>query len=425
MKVALFTETYLPHINGVVTHVKILKEGLERLGHEVLVVTADYDAPKHYVKDNVLHCPAKRLQQFYNFGAAPPISERRLKFIREFKPDIIHIHNEFGIGISGVMAAKILRKPLVYTLHTMYDEYIYYVAPPSLVTPVTALSRKYLKMIAQSASAITGPSKKCAEYFKQAGVSKAVNVIPNAVELENFRPENISTESRRQFREKYGISQDKMLACFVGRLGREKSVDVILDYWAQEITEDDGIQLIVIGDGPCREELIEQAEKLGISSMVTFTGAVLHDELPPYLADCDIYITASLSDTNSISMLEGMATGLPVLQRLDPLNADQVLEGVNGFVFDSAQSMAEKLRRMKSKTPEELAVLKQSVIESVKRSGAEDLANYMLTIYHKLYMDKEHRRRKMLHIMRPPAVRRLQKKIKRRLRSTRLPWHSA
>jgi len=178
-----------------------------------------------------------------------------------------------------------------------------------------------------------------------------------------------------------------MIACFVGRLGREKSVDVILDNWAQCITKEDKIHLIVIGDGPCKEELEEQARVLGISEMITFAGAVQHDELPPYLASCDVYITASLSDTNSISMLEGMATGLPVLQRLDPLNADQVREGENGFVFDDAASMAEKLREVKNKSPEELDILKRSVIASVKRSGAEDLANYMLAVYHKLYND--------------------------------------
>ncbi len=388
MRVALFTETYLPHINGVVTHVKILKEGLEKLGHQVLVVTADYNTRKHYIKDGVLHCPAKQMRRFYNFGAAAPISERRLKFIRDFNPDIIHIHNEFGIGISGVMAAKILKKPLVYTLHTMYDEYIYYVAPPLFVGPMTRFSHRYIRILAKSASTLTGPSQKCAEYFKQAGVDKAVNVIPNSVELDAFKPENISEERKAAFRAKYHISDDQMIACFVGRLGREKSVDVILDNWAACITPEDKIHLIVIGDGPCKEELEEQAERLGISDMVTFTGMVPHEELPPYLASCDVYITASLSDTNSISMLEGMATGLPVLQRLDPLNADQVRDGINGFVFNGAEEMAEKLRMVKQKTPEELAILKRSVIASVKRSGAEDLANYMLSVYHGL-SDKE------------------------------------
>ena len=148
------------------------------------------------------------------------------------------------------------------------------------------------------------------------------------------------------------------------------------------------MHLIIIGDGPCREELEEQSQKLGISDMVTFTGKVLHEELPPYLASCDVYVTASLSDTNSISMLEGMATGLPVLQRNDPLNADQVRNGINGYVFNNAQEMGDFLRQIKAKTPEELDILKKSVITFVKSSGAEDLANYVLTVYHKLYDQK-------------------------------------
>ncbi|MEI3036534.1 MAG: glycosyltransferase [Oscillospiraceae bacterium] len=111
----------------------------------MLVVTADYNTRQHYIKDGILHCPAIRCERFYGFGAASPFSGRRLKFMRDFNPDIIHIHNEFGIGLSGVMAAKLLNIPLVYTLHTMYDEYLYYVAPavfcracPSSATTISA-----------------------------------------------------------------------------------------------------------------------------------------------------------------------------------------------------------------------------------------------------------------------------------------------
>ncbi len=388
MRVALFAETYLPFINGVVTHVKSLKDGLERLGHEVLVVTADPNVRHHELKDGVLRCPAHRSKRLYGFGIATPLSATRLKYVQNFDPDIIHIHQEFGIGLSGAMIARKLHKPLVYTLHTMYDEYIYYVAPKPLIKTVKKLSHRYTRFLADRASALTGPSKKCEEYFREVGVTKDVNVIPNPVELDLFSPDKIDEESKQAFRRKYNIDDDVMIACFVGRLGREKSCDVLLDYWAQSVHPEDRMHLIIIGDGPCREELEEQSKKLGISDMVTFTGKVLHEELPPYLASCDVYVTASLSDTNSISMLEGMATGLPVLQRNDPLNADQVRNGINGYVFNDAQEMGDFLRQIKSKTPEELDILKKSVIASVKSSGAEDLANYVLTVYHKLYDQK-------------------------------------
>ena len=165
----------------------------------------------------------------------------------------------------------------------------------------------------------------------------------------------------------------------------QKSVDVLLDYWARTITPEDKIMLCIIGGGPVQEELEQQAKDLGIGSMVVFTGAVPHDQMPPYYASCDVYVTASLSDTNSISMLEGMATGLPVLRRYDALNenVDQVRDGVNGYIFNSPEEMAAELRRIKNLSPEQLSILKASVIESVKRSGAEALANYTYNVYRK------------------------------------------
>ena len=90
------------------------------------------------------------------------------------------------------------------------------------------------------------------------------------------------------------------------------------------------MRLMIVGDGPEKEPLEQLAKELKITDTVVFTGKVVHDELPPYIHTCDIYVTASLSDTNSISMLEGMAGGLPVLQLYDELNADQVKDGVNG-----------------------------------------------------------------------------------------------
>ena len=106
MRIALFTETYLPYINGVVTHVKLLREGLEKLGHTVLVVTSDPNTHHHYIEDGVLHCPAVKLKKIYGYGLASPYSHTRTKLLEEFHPDIIHIHTEFSMGISGIHIAR-------------------------------------------------------------------------------------------------------------------------------------------------------------------------------------------------------------------------------------------------------------------------------------------------------------------------------
>ncbi len=381
MRVALFTETYLPYLNGIVTHVKILKEGLEKLGHEVLIVTAEKGAIKHHLKDGVLYCPAVEMKRFYGYGVSLPVSPRRIAMVKKFNPDIIHIHNEFGIGISGIITSKVLRVPLVYTLHSMYDDYVYYVAPKPLHNTVKKFALHYTKFLANRATALTGPSVKCEEYFKLAGVKKPVAVIANSVELDDFSREHIPAEKAEQVRRQFGIPDDAFVACFVGRLGKEKSVDIMLSYFAEQIAQLDRIHIIIIGTGPQHEELMEQAKALGLEDRVHFAGKIPHEEVPPYYRASDVYLTASLSEMNSISMLEGMACGLPVLQRLDPSNAYQLQEGINGYFFETAVEMADVLVKLRDLPQEKMEAFRNSVTETVKRSGAEDLANHMCDVY--------------------------------------------
>ncbi len=384
MRIAIFTEAYLPRINGVVTHIKLLKEGLEARGHQVLIVTADGDAKQHYLQDGVLHCPAIKLKKkLSGFETSLPLSRTRLRYVRDFAPDIIHVETEFGMGLCGVSIAKILKVPLVYTMHTMYDEYIYYIAPSKLVKAVKNLSHKYMRVFANRANAITGPSIKCSEYLENAGVKLPVNVIPNPVELDDFNPEHFDPEERKAIRAKFAIPDDAFLVCFVGRLGREKSIDLLIDYWHQSIKPEENMYLLIIGGGPEEEALRKQIADLKAGDRIIMSGAVQHPELPPYLLASDIYVTASLSDTNSISMLEGMAAGLPVLQRTDPQNADQVRDGENGYSFDSAQQMAELLRKYRDLPADEKQKLKESTRSSILNAGATALADRTLAIYDK------------------------------------------
>ena len=120
-------------------------------------------------------------------------------------------------------------------------------------------------------------------------------------------------------RESLGLSPEKQTYVFVGRLGTEKNVDTLLRYWKEAVKPEDNRSLLIVGEGPALEGLRTMAAELGIADDVTFAGKVEHENLPPYLAICSFYITASLSDTNSISMLEGFASGLPVLHLYDEL----------------------------------------------------------------------------------------------------------
>ena len=383
MKIALFTETYLPYINGVVTHVKGLHDGLEQLGHEVLVVTVDVKTKKHYIKDGVMYCPAKEMKKIYGFGFASPFSPSRYKMLKEWGADVFHIHQEFSIGFSAIRFAKKLKLPLVHTLHTMYDDYLYYIVPQKLTPLLRVIAHRYFRWCGNSAHELTGPSAKVQEYFDLCGCKKTVNVIPNPVELDMFNPDVLDKEKIKAIREKYGVKENDTLISFCGRLGREKSVDVLLNYWAENIKAEDNLKLMILGGGPCLEELTEQAKQLGISDQVIFTGAIAHDELPEYYGACQLYVTASLSDTNSISMKEGMATGLPVLHIKDPLNAGQVVDGVNGFIYHDGKELYALINKWKAMTQEEKDALRASVIDSVKVYGCQVLGKNLLEVYAK------------------------------------------
>lgn len=394
MRVAIFTEAYLPSVNGVVTHVKTLKEGLEQLGHKVLIVTADSRVKKHTTNNDIMYCPAIKLKKIYNYDVASPISIERLKLIKEFNPDIIHIHNEFGIGFSGMMFSKMLKIPLVYTMHTMYDDYVYYIANRHFCKFVTNATHKYAKYLASAASALTGPSKKIEEYFKKCGVKKPVSVIPNSVEVSTFCRDSIDKEKIDEIRKKYGFSSDELIFCFCGRMGQEKNIDLLLRLWAEKVKPDDGMKLLLLGGGPQLEEYEALANTLGLGDLVKFTGRIEHADIPPYYAACDIYTTASLTECHSISMMEGMSTGMPVLSIRDELNSDQIVEGVSGYFFDGADDMYMYMQKFKAMSKEELDAFKQSARDSIVSSGAEALAEHILGIY--LSVIEEYKQKAML-----------------------------
>lgn len=393
MRVALFTEVYLPAVNGVVTHVKTLKEGLELLGHKAIIVTADSNVKKTQASEDILYCPAIRLEKIYGYDVASPISTDRLKLLKDFNPDIIHIHNEFGIGLSGVIIARMLKIPLVYTMHTMYDDYVYYVANnESARKLLTSASHKYAQILATAASAITGPSKKVEEYFRRCGVNKPVTVIPNSVETDVFNRYSIDKEVTDQIRKKYGFSESDLVFCFCGRMGQEKNIDTLLEFWAKNVKPEDGMKLMLIGGGPQIDEFRETAQRLNITDTVVFTDRVEHKDIPPYYAACDCYITASLTECHSISMMEGQATGMPVLTIRDELNADQIEEGVNGFFFRDADEMYKHMQYLKSLPAEKLKELKRVSRESIVSSGTKSIAEKLLVVYDAAIQDYNRKR---------------------------------
>ena len=382
MRIAIFAETYFPFISGIVTHIQTLKESLEESGHEVLIVTASPKTNRHYVKDGVLYCPAIPMKRIYGYGFSNPLNLERLNIIREFNPDVLHIHTEFSMGIFAQFAARKLKKPIVYTLHTMYDDYLFYVAPhkfgQKMVKPAAHL---YFRSTANKATEIIGPSLKVVEFLRRCGVERHINIIPNTVDLSDFLPQNVSPDDISSVRKTLGIREGDTAICFVGRLGKEKSIDTLIEFFAQNCKGNEQYKLFIIGDGPEKNNLARQIQDLNVTSQVKLLGRIEHASLPPYYHACDLFATASLSEMNSISMLEAMASGLYVLQRLDIYNKNQIEAGENGETFTSSKEFGALVSAQAAMTAEQKAERRERVTAFTNRYGKKEFVAQVLNVY--------------------------------------------
>ena len=382
MKIALFSDTYVPEINGVATHVAALKEGLEALGHNVLVVTTNQKDQIIYQESGVLRCPSIKLKRIYGYGLSMPLNVRQYQIIKKFNPDVIHIHTEFGIGLFGILVSKMLKRPVIYTLHTIYDDYMYYVMPKPLIKTGKRIFYKYIRSLYKRATIITGPSPKSREYLINAGLRRNIEIIPNPVDVERFSIQNVSNDDVASIRKIYNIADDAFVGCIVSRIGKEKSIDLLLDYIEKYSKVNKNFRFLIVGDGPAKKDLEEQAKDLKISDIVIFTGKIPNNKLLPYYATCDVFLTASLTDTNSISMLEAMSMGLPVIQREDPINKGQIIENVNGFIFNDEGSFIHKMNFVYNMPRDDRLKLKNKVRNSVIISNTKnDMAARVLNVY--------------------------------------------
>ena len=391
MKIAILTDTYLPFVNGVATHAATLRDGLVAAGHEVLVITVKPKAKTHVLKDGVLYCPAVPLKKIYGYGVTIPTSHERMQYIRDFNPDILHLHTEFSMGLFALYVQKMLKVPLVYTLHTMYDEYIHYLVPGKMDGMAQPLVHAYIRRISAKTAQLIGPSQKVAEYFRFCGVDKPVNIVPNSVDTNAFQRETVDPAKVQAICKHLHIQDDDVALCFVGRLGKEKSVNVAIDNFAKAFKGEEHFKFFIIGTGPDKEALAAQIRSLGVEKQVKMLGRIEHADIPPYFQACSLFTTASLSEMNSISLLEATASGLYAITRLDPNNTDQITAGENGETYTTPQEFEAHVRRYAALPRKEKDALRAQVEKHALHYGRNEFVLQILNVYIRAILQKGRR----------------------------------
>ena len=345
MRIALFTDTYTPEINGVASSCRSLRDILVKNGHEVLVVTTNpYNNKVMHEEDNTVRVPGIEIKKLYNYRLAQLYNSEVMKIVRKFNPDIIHTQTEYSIGIFSRTAADELNVPVVYTYHTMYEDYSYYVTKGHFDRVAKSFFRVLTKGLVDSADEFITPSVKTKDYMRQIGVDGYINVIPTGIDFSKFFPENIKKGTKEELRKKFNIKPSTFTLLSLGRIAKEKSIDFSIDCFHAFVKKYPNIdtKMIITGKGPAEDELKEYVKELGLEDKIIFTGPCAPSEVQNYYTLGDAFVSSSLSETQGLTYMEAMAAHLYVLARYDHNLVDVIQDGVTGFFFENEEEFIEK-----------------------------------------------------------------------------------
>jgi len=386
LRIGLFTDTYPPFINGVSTSVHMLRRALEKQGHEVFVVTVNPESLKYEFENDkkVVRIPGVPIGIYdYRLTGIYPI--RAINIVKSWNLDIIHSHTEFGIGTFARIIAKQLGIPLVHTYHTMYEDYIHYITKgyfdKSSKKIVEHLTLFYCD---KTATELIVPTQKTRDLFKKKyKVEKNVHIVPTGIEVERFFKENVNEKEVNALKKKLGIEKDDFILLFVGRLAEEKNIVYLIETLRDIIRKETvrkKVKFLIIGDGPDIEAYRNLVKKYQMEENIILYGRVPWEEIPNYYQLANIFVTASKSETQGLTVIEAMAAGLTPVAIDDEAFNTVIKDGENGRLFRTKKELREIVEECR-KNPIKLEKLSQHARLSSENYSSKYYAKSILQVY--------------------------------------------
>lgn len=379
MKIALFTDTYPPEINGVSVSVGLHQKVLMDQGHEVLVITTNPFGKQIVIEAGVIRIPGVELKKLYNYRLSSFFSAKAYQYIRKWKPDVIHIHTDIGIGIFGKITAFFLKVPTVVTYHTMYEDYTHYAG--FLKGLASRVVKQFSKSIAEQCTEFISPSLKTKEKIRSYGVDRYINIVPTGIDFSRFQLASLDHNKLAEIKNRWVLPGEKVLLS-LGRVAKEKSMEVIVKGFAKVIQSgEEHIRLLMVGDGPDRHGLIDLANQLGISDKVSFVGAVPIQEVPYYYQVADVFVSASLTETQGLTFMEAMVSDRLVLCRFDENLAELIRHQQTGFIFSDEEDFVRQVKTIFNLTKEKREQIKGDVATAVNRYSLPNFYQNLIEVY--------------------------------------------
>jgi glycosyltransferase involved in cell wall biosynthesis len=394
MRIGMMADAYKPHVSGVTNVIALSKRFLELAGYEVYVFTfggGDYqdDEP------NIVRTRGMPLVDTGLYFSARHSSEAQ-KIIN--KMDILHVHHPFTSGQLAIRYSRSQGIPLVFTNHTRYDLYAHAYLPMVPEALGDAFLKAYLPSFCKSCDLVIAPSPGLQEVLMNLGVEAQIDVIPNGVDIKPFQ----SVEKTIP-RQELGFKEDDVIITYMGRIGPEKNLPFLLRAFAGIAKTYDNVGLLIIGDGAERENLEDRVRVMGISDRVHFTGMIPYQDLPAYMAGADAFATASITEVHPLSVIEALASGLPVIGIQSPGVGDTVEDGVTGFLASEEDLAVFTAKLSRIITDRDMRIkMSEQAKETAKIYSIENTTQIMIDRYQKLYLHFEGRKRGIFHRITQP-----------------------
>jgi len=387
MKIGMMVDVYKPHVSGITNYIALNKQYLEKSGQEVFVFTfgdEDYEDQE----TNIIRSPGLPILDT-GYYISLRYSRQARNLLRSMQ--VVHIHHPF---MSGSLALRYCRPrgiPIVFTNHTRYDLYSHAYLPgmPDAVS-LTAL-QTYLPAFCRSCSLVVAPSAGMRDVLLRLGVDAPIQVVPNGVDLTPYH-----TPAQPLERAQFGFKEEDIVLIYVGRLGPEKNLPFLLRSFGGAVQAYDNAKLLIIGDGPERDNLEDRVKYMDIGDKVRFLGTVPYEEVSHYLAMADVFVTASVTEVHPLSVIEAMAAGLPVLGINSPGIGDTIQDGETGLLVaeEELAGFTAKMVRLIVDC-ESRQKMGQQARQEAEKYAIENTTQMMLEHYKEVIRHAEGRRRSM------------------------------
>lgn len=390
MRIGIFTDAYEPHTSGVTTSIKMLKQSLENMHHEVYIVTANLENHKFKYDENnkIIYIPGIKTG-IYNTRLTKIYSKKAMAIIKNWNLDIIHSQTEFGIGMFSRIVAKKLNLPVVHTYHTLYEDYVYYVTHGLFDNLGKKLVIKITKYFCdKKCDELIVPTDKIKDLFvNKYQIAKNINVIPTGIDTTKFELNKSIKENISKIKKKLKLKDTDFIIGSVGRIAKEKSFDKLINASKKLIDKDKNIKLVIVGDGPELDNLKKLVKNLNLEKNIIFTGLVNYDMIPSYYNLFDIMTSFSKTETQGLTIIEALAASTPVICINDTSFEDMIQNKYNGYLFNNENEFINNVLTFKNDKIIQKE-MKVNAKNSIYKYSKEVFASDILKIYSKAINDK-------------------------------------